>query len=50
MAVILSRLRRLWRGRGASFFLSLLVSVLLLIAYRKLVQKRPLTGPDAHRA
>jgi uncharacterized membrane protein YeaQ/YmgE (transglycosylase-associated protein family) len=37
-------------GRGVSFFLSLLVAVLLLIAYRKLVQKRPLTGPDAHRA
>jgi uncharacterized membrane protein YeaQ/YmgE (transglycosylase-associated protein family) len=36
-------------GRGAGFFLSLLVAVLLLIAYRKLVQKRPLTGPGAHR-
>jgi uncharacterized membrane protein YeaQ/YmgE (transglycosylase-associated protein family) len=34
-------------GRGAGFFLSLLSAVLLLIAYRKLVQKRPLTGPRA---
>ena len=37
-------------GREAGFFLSLLSAVLLLIAYRKLVQKRPLTGPDARRA
>ena len=36
-------------GRGAGFFVSLLTAVLLLIAYRKLVQKRPLTGPDARR-
>ena len=37
-------------GRSAGFFLSLLSAVLLLIAYRKLVQKRPLTGPGARRA
>jgi uncharacterized membrane protein YeaQ/YmgE (transglycosylase-associated protein family) len=36
-------------GRGFGFFLSLLSAVLLLIAYRKLVQKRPLTGPGARR-
>ena len=37
-------------GRGSSFIISLLTAVLLLIAYRKLVQKRPLTGPGARRA
>jgi uncharacterized membrane protein YeaQ/YmgE (transglycosylase-associated protein family) len=36
-------------GMGSSFFISLLTAVLLLIAYRKLVQKRPLTGPGARR-
>jgi uncharacterized membrane protein YeaQ/YmgE (transglycosylase-associated protein family) len=36
-------------GRTSSFFISLATAVLLLIAYRKLVQKRPLTGPGAHR-
>jgi uncharacterized membrane protein YeaQ/YmgE (transglycosylase-associated protein family) len=36
-------------GRGAGFFLSLLAAVLVLIAYRKLVQKRPLTGPRARQ-
>ena len=36
-------------GRGSSFIISLLTAVLLLIAYRKLVQKRPLTGPGARR-
>lgn len=28
---------------------SILTSMLLLIGYRRFVQKRPLTGPDAHR-
>jgi uncharacterized membrane protein YeaQ/YmgE (transglycosylase-associated protein family) len=37
-------------GRTSGFFVSLLTAVLLLIAYRKLVQKRPLTGPGARRA
>jgi uncharacterized membrane protein YeaQ/YmgE (transglycosylase-associated protein family) len=37
-------------GRTSGFFVSLLTAVLLLIAYRKLVQKRPLTGPHARRA
>ena len=37
-------------GGASSFFISLLTAVLLLIAYRKLVQKRPLTGPGARRA
>jgi uncharacterized membrane protein YeaQ/YmgE (transglycosylase-associated protein family) len=36
-------------GRASSFLIALLTAVLLLIAYRKLVQKRPLTGPGAHR-
>lgn len=36
-------------GRGASFFVSLLTAVLLLVGYRLLVQKRPLTGPGARR-
>ena len=36
-------------GRASSFFISLITAVLLLIAYRKLVQKRPLTGPGARR-
>ena len=31
----------------ASFLFSLGGAIVLLIAYRKLVQKRPLTGPDA---
>ena len=29
---------------------SIFASMLLLIGYRRFVQKRPLTGPDAHRA
>jgi uncharacterized membrane protein YeaQ/YmgE (transglycosylase-associated protein family) len=32
---------------GASFLFALGGAVVLLIAYRKLVQKRPLTGPGA---
>jgi hypothetical protein len=36
-------------GQSYGFFASLLCAVLLLIAYRKLVQKRPLTGPGARR-
>jgi uncharacterized membrane protein YeaQ/YmgE (transglycosylase-associated protein family) len=36
-------------GIGSSFLISLATAVLLLIAYRKLVQKRPLTGPGARR-
>jgi len=36
-------------GRASSFLISLVTAVLLLIAYRKLVQKRPLTGPGARR-
>lgn len=31
-------------------FLAVLVSVLLLIAYRRFVQKRPLTGPAARES
>lgn len=36
-------------GSTPGLIFSLLGAVLLLIAYRKLVQKRPLTGPEAHR-
>lgn len=36
-------------GSGPGLLFSLLGAVLLLIAYRKLVQKRPLTGPEARR-
>jgi uncharacterized membrane protein YeaQ/YmgE (transglycosylase-associated protein family) len=34
---------------GYSLILAVISAALLLIAYRKLVQKRPLTGPDARR-
>jgi uncharacterized membrane protein YeaQ/YmgE (transglycosylase-associated protein family) len=36
-------------GTTPGLIFSLLGAVLLLIAYRKLVQKRPLTGPAARR-
>jgi len=35
------------RGTQAIGLLSFLGSVLLVVAYRRFVQKRPLTGPDA---
>ncbi len=35
------------RGTQASGLLSFLGAVLLVVAYRRFVQKRPLTGPDA---
>lgn len=34
---------------GYSLILAVIAAALLLIAYRKLVQKRPLTGPEARR-
>lgn len=34
---------------GYSLILAVISAALLLIAYRKLVQKRPLTGPEARR-
>lgn len=34
-------------GGGGIFIISVLVATLIVIAYRKLVQKRPITGPDA---
>lgn len=34
---------------GYALLISVVSAALLLIAYRKLVQKRPLTGPDARR-
>ncbi len=39
----------LFLGTAPGFVFSLLGAVLLLIAYRKLVQKRPLTGPAARQ-
>jgi uncharacterized membrane protein YeaQ/YmgE (transglycosylase-associated protein family) len=39
----------LFLGSTPGVLFSLLGAVLLLIAYRKLVQKRPLTGPAARR-
>jgi uncharacterized membrane protein YeaQ/YmgE (transglycosylase-associated protein family) len=40
---------RLIFGRGVSFFFAFLGAVLLVVAYRKFVQHRPLTGPGARR-
>lgn len=34
-------------GGGGIFILSVLVATVIVIAYRKLVQKRPITGPGA---
>jgi uncharacterized membrane protein YeaQ/YmgE (transglycosylase-associated protein family) len=42
-------LAALFLSTGSGFIFSLLAAVLLLIAYRKLVQKRPLTGPAARQ-
>jgi uncharacterized membrane protein YeaQ/YmgE (transglycosylase-associated protein family) len=38
----------LWH-RAAGFVLSVLASTALLYAYRRIVQKRGITGPDARR-
>jgi uncharacterized membrane protein YeaQ/YmgE (transglycosylase-associated protein family) len=40
---------RLIFGTPASFFFAFLGAVLLVIAYRKFVQNRPITGPGARR-
>ncbi|MEX2210437.1 MAG: hypothetical protein WD689_01545 [Gaiellaceae bacterium] len=37
-------------GTTPGLIFSLLGAVLLLVGYRKLVQKRPLTGPEARRS
>lgn len=34
-------------GGGGIFVVSVLVATLIVIAYRKLVQKRPITGPGS---
>jgi uncharacterized membrane protein YeaQ/YmgE (transglycosylase-associated protein family) len=34
-------------GGGGVFVLSVLVATVIVIAYRKLVQKRPITGPGS---
>ena len=36
-------------GAGGVFVLSVLAATLLVIAYRRIVQKRGITGPDAKR-
>ena len=38
----------LW-ARSAGFIFSVIGAILLLYAYRRFVQHRPLTGPEAHR-
>ena len=35
-------------GVGGVFVLSVLAATLIVIAYRRLVQKRPVTGPGSH--
>jgi uncharacterized membrane protein YeaQ/YmgE (transglycosylase-associated protein family) len=37
-------------GVGGVFVLSVLAATLIVIAYRKLVQKRPITGPGSREA
>jgi uncharacterized membrane protein YeaQ/YmgE (transglycosylase-associated protein family) len=36
-------------GRPGGFLLALIGAVLLVIGYRRFVQHRPITGPEAHR-
>ena len=36
-------------GGGAVFVVSVFIATLLVIAYRRFVQKRGITGPDARR-
>ncbi len=36
-------------GRPGGFLLALIGAVLLVVAYRRFVQHRPITGPEAHR-
>ena len=38
----------LW-GRSGGIIMSILGAMLILFLYRRFVQKRPLTGPGAHR-
>ena len=40
---------RIFFGTGVSFFFAFLGALLLVILYRKYVQHRPITGPDARR-
>jgi uncharacterized membrane protein YeaQ/YmgE (transglycosylase-associated protein family) len=37
-------------GLGGVFVLSVLAATLIVIAYRRIVQRRGITGPDARRA
>jgi uncharacterized membrane protein YeaQ/YmgE (transglycosylase-associated protein family) len=36
-------------GRPGGFLLALVGAILLVIGYRRFVQHRPITGPEAHR-
>ena len=40
---------RIFLGYGGGFLFAFLGAVLLLYLHRRFVQKRPLTGPGAHR-
>ena len=48
-AIIGGIVARLLIGTGGGFLFAFLGAVLLLVLYRKYVQHRPLTGPQAHR-
>ena len=40
---------RILFGRTGGFLLALIGAILLVILYRRVVQKRPVTGPEAHQ-
>lgn len=48
-SVIGGGVARVLFGFTGGFIFAFAGAVVLVIAYRKLVQKRPITGPDAHR-
>ena len=38
-----------WDAKTAVSFAGFFAAILLVVAYRRFVQKRPITGPDAHK-
>jgi uncharacterized membrane protein YeaQ/YmgE (transglycosylase-associated protein family) len=48
-ALIGGIIARVLIGTGGGFLFAFLGAVLLLILYRKFVQHRPITGPEAHQ-
>jgi uncharacterized membrane protein YeaQ/YmgE (transglycosylase-associated protein family) len=38
-----------WNAKTAVSLMGFFAAILLVIAYRRFVQKRPITGPDAHK-